>query len=119
MNDFSAIFSSRARFKILESLCPLKKGLKLREIESSTGLGIRSIQIATKALVQEGILLKNKESFFYLNDRSRTSFVLRGLFEYLRNEECQESAKKLSNRARKTINLCDDVGQLIRSRKTA
>lgn len=107
--DLSLILSSQARFRVLQILSLLKSGLGLRELERSTRLGIRSIQVATQALMKERILKKDRAGLFHLNEASPATCRLRGLFEYLRGEELQEKGKALSKRAHQVVRLCDEM----------
>lgn len=115
--DLSAILSSQARFLILQTLSLLTEGLGLRELERQTQLGIRSVQVATQALITEGILKKSKTGLLRLNGSSAAARSLQGLFKYLRDQKLNETAHLLSERARRALQLSDEVAAIVRRAK--
>lgn len=112
--DLSLILSSQARFRVLQTLTLLSIGLGLREIERQTHLNIRSVQIATQSLVKEKILKKNANGLFLLNASSPAAKPLQGLFKYLRDVEISKKSKAFSERAQWTLQLSQEVSNLIR-----
>ena len=116
--DLSSVLSSRARFRILQTLALLTEGMHLRELERQTSLGIRSVSVAVEALIQERVLKKNSEGIFYLNMDSPVASLLKGLFNYLREEKTRENAKRLSRRAQQVVRLSDEVSKLIHSARS-
>lgn len=117
--DLSSILSSQARFRVIEVLALLSVGLKLREIERETNLGIRSIQLATQSLLEEGVLKKNREGFFTLHSKSPTGELLRGLFQYLRDERIRKNASTFSYRAKSVIQFSDELVHLIHQARSS
>lgn len=113
--DLSHTLSSQARFRVLQVLSPLNLGLKLRELERACALNVRSIQLATQALVQEGVLRKNSNGHFVLNKKSKISAQLRGLFKYLWDQKTREEAHALSSRAQAVMRLSEQVSVLVRA----
>lgn len=56
MLDFSQLFSSRSRIKILEVLYSQSEPMHLREIQALSGLGINPVNISLRMLQQEKLV---------------------------------------------------------------
>ncbi len=111
--DLSAILSSQARFRVLQTLAHLTEGLRLRELERECDLNIRSIQLATQALRQEKVLRKTTDGYFLFDDKSSAAIHIRALFRFLRDEEIRKNARSLSTRAKAVIRLSEEMRHLV------
>jgi hypothetical protein len=109
----SSILSSEARFLVLQVLASLPSGLKLRELERATELGIRSVQVATEGLLAEQVLSKNHLGLFQLNQKSAQANKVKKMFNFLRDEEIREGAQILSKRAKQIVRLSEEVAQFV------
>lgn len=114
--ELSSALSSEARFRIMQVLCGLRVGLRLRELERATELSIRSIQVATEGLLKEKVLSVDQEGRFTVNSASSTGNQVLRLFLAWRDEETRRKAELLSDRARLVVRLSDEVARFVKSR---
>ena len=116
-DNLPTLLSSEARFRVLRVFSLTEGSLGLRELERSTQIAIRSIQVATQALSKDGVLKKDRQNLFRLNAKHPDGPRLRAMFQYLQKEELKDKANALSTRAQRAVRLCDDVRDLLTRRK--
>jgi hypothetical protein len=114
--ELSSALSSEARFRVMQVLCGLRVGLRLRELERATELSIRSIQVATEGLLKEKVLRVDQEGRFTVNSASSMGNQVLRLFLAWRDEETRRKAELLSDRARLVVRLSDEVARFVKSR---
>ena len=114
--ELSSALSSEARFRVMQVLCGLRVGLRLRELERATELSIRSIQVATEGLLKEKVLRVDQEGRFTVNPTSSVAHRVLRLFLAWRDEETRRKAELLSDRARLVVRLSDEVARFVSSR---
>jgi hypothetical protein len=114
--ELSSALSSEARFRVMQVLCGLRVGLRLRELERATELSIRSIQVATEGLLKEKVLRVDQEGRFTVNSASSMGNQVLRLFLAWRDEETRRKAELLSDRARLVVRLSDEVARFVNSR---
>ncbi len=114
--ELSSVLSSEARFRIMQVLCGLRVGLRLRELERATELSIRSIQVATEGLLEEKVLRVDQEGRYTVNSASSIGNRVLRLFLAWRDEETRRKAELLSDRARLVVRLSDEVARFVNSR---
>ncbi|MBU6154709.1 MAG: hypothetical protein KGP28_10445 [Bdellovibrionales bacterium] len=105
--------SSDARFRVLQVLSNLDEGLGLRALERATALSIRSVQVATAGLVRDGVLVREGTGIYVLNDETELGKRILRLFHFLRDERIRERSLNLGVRARRVVELCEEVAQFV------
>ncbi len=115
--ELSSALSSEARFRVMQVLCGLRVGLRLRELERATELSIRSIQVATEGLLEEKVLRVDQEGRFTVNSASSIGNQVLRLFLAWRDEETRRKAELLSDRARLVVRLSDEVARFVKSKR--
>ena len=115
--ELSSALSSEARFRVMQVLCGLRVGLRLRELERATELSIRSIQVATEGLLKEKVLRVDQEGRFTVNSASSIGNQVLRLFLAWRDEETRRKAELLSDRARLVVRLSDEVARFVKSKR--
>lgn len=115
--ELSSALSSEARFRIMQVLCGLRVGLRLRELERATELSIRSVQVATSGLLEEEILRLDRDGRFTVNPASSAASRVLQLFRALRDEEIRKKAELLSDRARLVMSLSAEVARFVKSKE--
>ena len=110
--------SSDARFRVLQVLSNLDEGLGLRALERATALSIRSVQVATAGLVRDGVLVREGTGIYVLNDETELGKRILRLFHFLRDERIRERSLNLGVRARRVVELCEEVAQFVNRNRT-
>jgi hypothetical protein len=115
--ELSSALSSEARFRIMQVLCGLRVGLRLRELERATELSIRSIQVATEGLLKEKVLRVDQGRRYTVNSASSIGNQVLRLFLAWRDEETRRKAELLSDRARLVVRLSDEVARFVKTKR--
>lgn len=113
-----SVFSSRAKWKVLERLITLNHPISLRDIERFTAMPIRSIQLAVKALEKEKVIkcFKNaNETRYSMNLKYQYYHLIKQIFDVIRLAEHQQESTELDCRAQTTLEFSDDILNMMRS----
>lgn len=95
--DPGDLFSSKAKYRILQILSTRSSPIHLRGISEAAGIAIRSAQLAVEDLVSKKVINKKREgnrTLLTLNPRSGYAKLLRTHFRNVSNASIERQAKK-------------------------
>lgn len=120
MQDLSDIFSSKARFRILQCLVAQSTPLPLRQIAGLTNLPVRSVELALRGLTKERLLRsqRNKRNhlFEFRHDHILSKDV-QALFSALTQQNIKKRSYDLKSEARKALSFADSALKLFHKAK--
>ena len=114
--DLSEAFSSRARFRLLQTLTKMNSPLPIRHLERFTGLAIRSVQVALRGLEEEKLVDRNN-GFYRLNLAHPLCPILKKIFALITEDQIETRANELSQKAREALRFADEMRTLTNKAK--
>jgi hypothetical protein len=118
--EISQLFSSKARFQVLQVLSLVEWPVSLRTLERLTGLPIRSVKLATLDLVKKKILFQKKQKNSILFSLNRDHFfmdVLKEIFALISRDSIRRRSVSYQSRAADILRFSDEVRLLVKRSK--
>ena len=119
-DDLSILFSSQARYRVLQTLFLFEKPLPIRHIESLTGTAIRSVQVALQGLVRERAVLRTRRGshiVYEMNSKHIAYPILSEVFAVIRRDRYRRRTASLGARAQRSLEFSNELGQNIEKAK--
>ena len=123
MKNMSAIFTSKARVKILRTLCFQEQAIPLRHLAYLSDLPVFSVQNALKAFVSEGLIVRTERDnnvLFELNPSDVFYPLMRQIFHLETGYHIRSEAKKYFAKAAQVLQFAGITHRILsRARKEA